>query len=286
MYAQEGEAVREQFRTPNARGPLTWAASGLPRGLAIDPRTGVIAGRPQYDQAGDHPVELTARAGNGDRHSVGFTWVVRDTPRWPWVDDQVHRVGEPVRVPAAAHDEVGNRLTSKVHGLPPGVKYEDGVGFVGAAAPGADGTYHVTAQVTGGGATDRLTFRWAVIPADRAAAAIAINGTFSERDDVGAVGHQSPVRVKYFLGGSARGPIKVAVTAGPAALTTEKGDLVGTPSLTFHPVDLPVGWLDLYSIVKEVGQIEITAFHWVDGNWVTMDGSPSPAPAPDRAGGK
>jgi hypothetical protein len=158
-----------------------------------------------------------------------------------------------------------------MEGLPPGVKFEEGYGFVGAAGAGAAGKYKITAEVTGGGATDQLTFRWTVIQADRTAAAFAFNGTLTDKDDIAVVGQQQPVRIKYFLSGASRGPIKVEVSGDGDALTTKKGDMVGKQNLIFQPTDLPIGWLDMYLIAKAVGQTRITAFHSVDGKWVKMD---------------
>jgi hypothetical protein len=76
--------------------------------------------------------------------------------------------------------------------------------------------------------------------------------------------------IKYFLGGSATGPIKVEVTKGQATLTTKKGDMVGSKSVIIHPTEIPVGWIRVYANGKAVGEIVYTAFLWTDGEWVKM----------------
>jgi len=274
MYSMEGEAVNDRFDTPNARGPLTWRADGLPRGLSINAVTGLISGRAQYDQAGSHPVRLTATSKRGHTHTVKFDWVVRDTKRWEWIDDQYHRVGEPLKVKFQAHDAIGNKLTYKFDGLPPGVEFDEKVGFVGKVKAGGEGKYKVTASVTGGNATDTTTFPWTVFAESRAVAVFAMNDTFAHCDDVGLVGSPHPVLVKYFLGPSDSGPIKIEVTQGAAAVTTEKGDVVGSKSVIIQVTDRPIGWIRFYSIGKApstgTDDITIKAFRWVDGTWVDM----------------
>ena len=126
-------------------------------------------------------------------------------------------------------------------------------------------------HATGGGATDTIKFRWIVLEEGRTAAVLAMNDTLAEKDDVSFVGGQTSISVKYFLGGTALGPIKVAVTKGPAVLATEKGDMVGSPAVTVRPTDTPIGWFKVYSITKGIGQIEFTVFHWADEKWVKME---------------
>jgi hypothetical protein len=271
MYAAEGEWVRERFDTPHAKAALAWRAKGLPRGLLIDRQTGVISGRPQYDQAGKHPVDLTATSKRGDTYTASFIWIVDDTNRWPWVDDQYHRVGEPVKLPARCKDVIGNALTYRFENLPPGISFDEQFGFIGTPTADAKGKYKVTAFVTGGGATDQISFPWTVVPTTRSLAAFAINDTFTERDDIGIVGRQTPILIKYFLGGSATGPIKVEVTQGQNTLTTKSGDKVGSKSVIIYPTDCPIGWIHLYSNSNAVGECTYTAFLLTDGKWVKME---------------
>lgn len=271
VYADEGHPIHYRFDTPNARGPLAWKATGLPRGLSVHPATGVLSGRPQYDQAGDHPVRLTATSPKGDRHTVSFTWVVRDTNRWRWIDDQAHRVGERVAVPAGAKDEVSNDLTYTFAGLPPGISFDPKVGFVGQVKPGGEGPYEVTASVTGGNATDQQTFRWLVLAESFVGVVVGQNDTLTRRDDIIINGGPMSIRIKYFLDGSSRGPIKVEVTKGDFTLTTRAGDMVGAKSVTVHPTDWPVGWIRVFLIAKDGGTSTYTISHWVDQKWVTME---------------
>jgi hypothetical protein len=162
-------------------------------------------------------------------------------------------------------------LTYRFENLPPGITFDEKVGFTGTPTADAKGKYQVKASVTGGGATDQISIPWTVVPTTRSLAAFAINDTFTERDDVGLVGTQEPILIKYFLGGSATGPIKVEVTKGQNTLTTKKGDMVGSKSVTINPTEVPVGWIRVYAVGKAVGENVYTAFLWTDGKWVKME---------------
>ena len=157
--------------TRQTRRALAWKAKGLPRGMSINSTTGVISGQPQYDQAGSHPVQLTATS-KRHTHSVSLNWIVRDANRWEWIDEQYDRVGEPLKVRLLAHDAIGNSLTYRFDGLPPGVTFDEKVGFVGKVKSGREGKYKVTASVTGGNGTDTTTFQWTVFAESRAARGI------------------------------------------------------------------------------------------------------------------
>jgi Putative Ig domain len=60
--------------TDTAGGTLSYAATGLPAGLAISPTTGVITGTP--GTAGSGPVTVTASDSTGPSGSTQFTWTV------------------------------------------------------------------------------------------------------------------------------------------------------------------------------------------------------------------
>ncbi|MEV6926473.1 discoidin domain-containing protein [Dactylosporangium sp. NPDC051485] len=71
-----GNAVRLPITaTDSASGQtLTYAATGLPPGLRIDPATGIISGGPSA--AGTYPVTVTATDTTGAAGSTTFTWTV------------------------------------------------------------------------------------------------------------------------------------------------------------------------------------------------------------------
>ena len=66
--------------------PLTFGATGLPPGLAIDPATGMIAGFIPYHSKGVYPVTLSASDG-ALTSTLGFTWTVRQGFCNPFAQD-------------------------------------------------------------------------------------------------------------------------------------------------------------------------------------------------------
>jgi hypothetical protein len=57
---------------------LTYAASGLPAGLAMNPSTGVISGTPR--RASNATVTVSAADGHGGSASVAFSWTIAPRP--------------------------------------------------------------------------------------------------------------------------------------------------------------------------------------------------------------
>ena len=72
----EGDTVSLQVEADDADGDeLTWAATGLPSGLAID-GDGLIAGTIAADAAATYAVTVTAADPANDPVAVSFDWTV------------------------------------------------------------------------------------------------------------------------------------------------------------------------------------------------------------------
>lgn len=68
-----GQPVSRQISaTSSRRGPVTYTAKGLPRGLTIDRTSGLVTGTPE--RAGDFRSAVTIRDGAGDIRTIAFTW--------------------------------------------------------------------------------------------------------------------------------------------------------------------------------------------------------------------
>ncbi len=73
-HARVGKAIKLQISAnDNNSGPLSYGASGLPRGLSIKSTTGLITGRPSM--AGGYSVVVTAKTGAVSA-SVPFRWTI------------------------------------------------------------------------------------------------------------------------------------------------------------------------------------------------------------------
>ncbi len=79
----EGQGVSLTLVASDADGdPLTFAATGLPPGLALDPARGVVSGTLGFEAAGVYPVVLTVSDGTLAA-SASLTWTVADVNRPP-----------------------------------------------------------------------------------------------------------------------------------------------------------------------------------------------------------
>jgi hypothetical protein len=75
------EASPERLQVDYGRGPLGYAAQGLPQGLSLNPTTGELSGTPAQGTAGSHPVTFTVTdAGNRSANRVITLQVVKPKP--------------------------------------------------------------------------------------------------------------------------------------------------------------------------------------------------------------
>lgn len=160
---------------------LSWSASGLPGGLAIDPGSGVVSGTIDFDSAAGSPYNVTVRATDDDPAAmfdeVTFAWSVTDTNRPPIVTspgDLAHAEGDPVAFAIPGSDPDGDGLTWSATGLPQGLAIDPASGTISgvigfdAAAPSP---HAVTVRATDDGTPsefDEVAFTWTVTDTNRA----------------------------------------------------------------------------------------------------------------------
>jgi hypothetical protein len=152
----------------NGTTPLTFSATGLPPGLAIDRLTGVTSGRitpasvwRRYNVAvgatdGVHPSGAT------------FTWAVLPPGNQPPTitnpGNQVNNEDDTIALPIRANDPNGYPLTYSATGLPSGLSIDPTSGWITGSLDDtafSDTPFRVTVTVdNGNGGTASQTFNW------------------------------------------------------------------------------------------------------------------------------
>jgi hypothetical protein len=143
-------------------GTLTYTASGLPAGLAIDPATGVITGTPTA--SGINIVTITAADSTGPSGQTSFKWTIPSlTLTNP--GSQITPVGSSVSLQITASDDDKNAaLSYGAEGLPPGLSIDQTTGLI-TGTPTTTGTYQVTIFVgDSDGFAAQTTFSWTIMP--------------------------------------------------------------------------------------------------------------------------
>jgi hypothetical protein len=148
---------------------LTYNATGLPAGLAIDPTSGLIAGTLSAASVGTFAVTATASDGRlSDTQS--FTWRVNHVNHLPTLTNpgpQSSLQTVSVSFPLLAADSDGDALVYSAIGMPPGLTLNAETGVI-AGAPAAVGTYPITATVSDGMVSVSQTFAWTVVHVNHA----------------------------------------------------------------------------------------------------------------------
>jgi Ricin-type beta-trefoil lectin domain/Putative Ig domain len=259
--------------------PLTWAASGLPAGLAINPADGVITGTPTT--AGADTVKVTVSDPTKSAASVSFGWKIGNllTVTAPAAEQSTVTVPiAPVTVTAAdsaadstiAYSAASlNQATgTTTAGPPPGLAINPATGVISGAPAGLAATYTVTVTATdASGATGSAAIGWTIAnhvtvasPGtrrfwDRIGVQVQINATDSDPAQklaYTATGLPPGMAVNSSTGVVAGTPTSVA--KGTATVTATDG--AGSAASATFP------WtVQLAIIIPDPGTVRTTAGH-------------------------
>jgi hypothetical protein len=162
----DGDAVSLPLTADSAGGTLSYSATGLPPGLAIDAGSGTISGTVGTTADTGSPYTVTVTASDSTHPSnQTFAWSVArlslDSP-----GDQVGREGVAVSLPVPATDNAGSPSYSAT-GLPPGLSINTSTGTISGTPAVGDATagpYQVTVTATDSGSSASQSFPWTVAP--------------------------------------------------------------------------------------------------------------------------
>jgi hypothetical protein len=128
---------------------LTYAATGLPTGLSINPATGVISGTPTTTTGSPFTVTVTVTDTSGASGSATFTWTIVNVVTVTNPGAQFPPVSSAVTLTMHATDSNPSitTFTWSATGLPPGLTINPGTGVISGVTGSGIGefTSHVTA---------------------------------------------------------------------------------------------------------------------------------------------
>ena len=218
-------------------GAVTYAATGLPPGLSINPTTGVISGiiPEQSHRLEPYVADVRATAGGITRSRL-MTWSITSGIEIFWPEtEQGYREGEVMSYGPFTTTNTFNRpVTLSATGLPPGLMFDANTATVnGAIAIGSaqNGPYHVTINATDGLETAVFEFDWYVTGITLATPAIQLD----------FVGESVSVAVHGFTASGA--PLVYTAEDLPDGLSIDAStgvisgvlDAVAAESRTFYP---------------------------------------------------
>jgi hypothetical protein len=162
-----GTSYCDQYEVLNAAGAVSFAATGLPDGLVLDPATGAVTGTPL--EAGTFPVWISADDGD-DTITTNLTMVIAPDPssdfHWNFqglpaaLENVLYDRQPPIAL--TAEGEAG-AITYSAVGLPVGIDYDASTGqLVGTALD--QGEYPVLFTATDGVDTITLELVFVVLP--------------------------------------------------------------------------------------------------------------------------
>ena len=166
QVGDEGTSVSLQISASDANGDnLSFTASGLPSGLAINTSTGLVSGNLLFSSSGSYNVTITA-SDSTLTDSTNFVWTVNNVNQAPSLiapGNQSNNEGDIVSLSASASDPDGDIISYSASGLPAGISIDTNTGSIsGTLANGSNGNHVVTITASDGNLTDSASFNWLV----------------------------------------------------------------------------------------------------------------------------
>ncbi len=163
----EGDTVSLQATATDLNNlPMTFSADGLPTGLSINARSGLITGTIAAGAANNGLYWSTITASDGTSSDTQwFNWNITSAVSVAPFSDQQNTEGDTVSLQATATDLNNLPLTFSANGLPTGLSINAQSGLItGTVAVGAadNGAYWTTITATDGTSTDSQGFLWNV----------------------------------------------------------------------------------------------------------------------------
>jgi hypothetical protein len=248
----EGDSVTLPISASDSTGAtITYAATGLPAGLQINPSTGVITGTVGVGAAVNSTTTATIVASDGTYTAQqSFTWNVASPITLANPGTQTSVEGTSPTLALSATDSTGGTLSYAASGLPNGLKINTSTGVIsGTVAPGdaAAGPYSVTVTAQDNTYSANQTFTWninspvtmAVLPDQTAYEGATVSAPVSATDSSGgtlaytAGGLPPGVSINTSTG-TMSGTIAAGAAAdGPYTVTVVAGDGTYSASQTF-----------------------------------------------------
>ena len=236
---------------------LTWSATGLPAGLALDPASGVVSGTPAA--AGTSTVTVVATDATGAAGSATFTWTVANTVTVtvPATRSDVSGAAIAPLVPAGTDSSPGQTLTWSATGLPAGLALDPATGTV-SGTPTAACSCRVTLVATDTtGAAGSALIAWTVTNR------VAVQNASSRTSTTGSA--IAPVTLTATDSSATATITSWSATGLPAgiALGASTGTLSGTPTT-------PGTATVTVTAVDSAGSSGSATFTWTVANTVTV----------------
>ena len=172
QHSVEGDIVSFQIEASDPDdNPLSYTATNLPPGLAIDPETGLISGTVTAGASTGSPYNARVTVSDGElQDDTTFPWTIAAVPASapPVVTNpgnQTDAEGDAVSLQVVATDPDTASLEYSSLGLPPGLFIGSTTGLIeGTISPGAaaDSPYSVQVSASDGHDTDTESFTWTV----------------------------------------------------------------------------------------------------------------------------
>ncbi|GAA1950240.1 putative Ig domain-containing protein [Kitasatospora viridis] len=159
-----GSPVSVQLQATDSAGKsVTWSATGLPPGLSVNAKTGLITGTPTTSNTYSPTVTASSGTASG---SASFGWAIRSQPTGETVTitapgNQSGTVGTAASLQISATDSAGKTLTYSASGLPAGLSINSSTGLI-SGTPTTAGSTSATVIANSGTATNQVSFTWTI----------------------------------------------------------------------------------------------------------------------------